>query len=76
MGNSVTDSISADRLLKPCPFCGTVPQISRQHSQHTAGVAEFLIGCDHPDCLVYTVAGPCPTQAEVVSQWNRRGENL
>jgi hypothetical protein len=55
--------------LKACPFCGGAPELKRAPGEKQLG---YLIQCDHPDCTVVVVAGPCATEAEVAGQWNQR----
>jgi len=54
--------------LKPCPFCGNEPNLSKGLGNFYA----YWIECAGP-CLVLAVStGGCDTEEEAINAWNTR----
>lgn len=60
--------------LKPCPWCGRVPEEPRHFANQITPVYKKRYGIDH-GCgnVVTTVFGDSPE--EVIERWNRRAEH-
>lgn len=54
-----------DEVLKPCPYCGKVPELESRLKE-----TEFAIGCDTPYCMVTTTNWR--TKEEAIELWNHR----
>ena len=56
--------------LKPCPFCGQVPQITEMEDR---GITYKMIYCENYNCLVDTsTAKFYETDKEAADAWNTR----
>ena len=53
--------------LKPCPFCGSEPQM---RWWDYLGGKEFAVSCENNECLGASFQDADPEKA--IAQWNRR----
>ena len=59
--------------LKPCPFCGAIPDIKRLHlSNHKIS---FSIVCFNTNCFVKPMSEWFNTEEKAIEAWNRRANN-
>lgn len=54
-------------VLKPCPFCGSLPRIERNNS-----TKKFWICCDNPKCAIQPSTDMHLSLAVIAREWNRR----
>ena len=57
--------------LKPCPFCGHVPEIHGT-SNETGFCNFYSVRCMNPKCSASCVSVLDKTKAKVVRRWNMR----
>ena len=59
--------------LKPCPFCGEIPQILK----HTFvdGLA-YTVGCKNKRCVVQITTIPYPTEKLAIKTWNTKANDV
>ena len=59
--------------LKPCPFCGAIPQIGSLHERGVDKMRAILIRCISVDCEIRPSLGPFWNSEEnTIAIWNRR----
>lgn len=57
----------SNALLKPCPFCGTIPTLEQDPI-----TSRFAIFCDHPKCRIQPSTDFHTNRSVVTREWNRR----
>jgi hypothetical protein len=58
--------------LKPCPFCGAMPEIFRSDNDDDDKFSRYDIRCNTIDCYLEDGADWTLPKDELVSMWNRR----
>ena len=56
------------KKLKPCPFCGEIPEIHGSNNK-------YYTTCINPSCKIVVETVNKNTKAEVVKDWNTRAES-
>ena len=58
-----------DEELKPCPFCGEIPEILKNY-------ATYAVSCNAkiPNCTTYPSTTYYYTSKEAIAAWNKRAE--
>lgn len=65
-----------DIELKPCPFCGSKPEITKIIIRFTPEKEyAYKVVCGNTRCQVYTETGLYSSAESAVTVWNRRAEN-
>jgi hypothetical protein len=61
------DANMANCSLKPCPFCGIVPQLARDHD------GTVRLACQNcRQCAIQPCTRWYPSETEAVAAWNER----
>ena len=60
--------------LKPCPFCGVVPDIREEPNAWYDGDSAFYAMCMNDDCCMCVETEAYLTREEVTKAWNTRAE--
>lgn len=61
--------------LKPCPFCGSAPEIYKDEiAEEWDMPEEWFVECTKPEdeCPVMVLGGPYSNREEAVRMWNTR----
>lgn len=72
----------ANENLKPCPFCGGVPNIEiiepHKHSEWLKGVIPELKDCEGEAFIICKCSAAITgkNKAEAIERWNRRAKDV
>ena len=55
--------------LRPCPFCGRLPNIVERKTQKSSF---FCVECKNINCQILVSTLPCKTEETAIEAWNRR----
>lgn len=58
--------------LKPCPFCGKIPEIII--SKNSNSKSFYRVECKRMSCTVLASTFAYSTENEAIEAWNRRAE--
>lgn len=69
--------MTKDAKLKPCPFCGVVPLLSKSEYLHPPGLFQgYHVSCQNRTCFVkpstYEQAPFMRSWKGTISRWNNR----
>ena len=56
-----------NKNLKPCPFCGTYPNL--EYDEH---IKKFWINCNNPKCKIWPCTDVHKNKGVIVREWNKR----
>lgn len=57
-------------ILKPCPFCGVMPDITPHEAE---GIPLYGMSCHNDDCDIQPYSAvACETKEEMIKTWNTR----
>ena len=62
---SGADTKPEENIIKPCPFCGEVPDLE-------VSMCEFSIACNNKKCLVQPDCWLGANKSRAIKKWNKR----
>lgn len=64
------DRLQMNEDLKPCPFCGSIPTISKYVTDREKNIIIFRLICEEDDCVMQRHY--FDTEKKAIKAWNRR----
>ena len=61
--------------LKPCPFCGEIPELHEWHNRYNVHFITFQVCCENEDCPCRPFTHQYGRIIPAIEAWNSRAEN-